>query len=161
MRTAIVESTQRAAEPYILFDLAGTTYGLHSRTVQQLEMVEHITAVPNAPPFVEGVIFSRGQVVPVVNLRRRFGFEKRPHDLKTRLVVVAHNDRTVGLIVDAAREFVAIAPAAIQPPPEAISGLSGKYLQSIATLGERLVLILDVDEILNFTDFTTLTPTGA
>lgn len=150
-----------ATAPFILFDLAGTTYGLSSQVVQQMEMVEHITPVPNSPPFVEGVVFSRGQVVPVVNLRRRFGFEKRPHDVKTRLVVVAHHGRTVGLIVDGAREFVAIPAAAIQPPPEAISGLSGKYLQSIATLGERLVLILDVHEVLNFTDVTTPAPTGA
>lgn len=144
--------TQRATEPFILFELAGTTYGLPSRVVQQMEMVEHITPVPNAPSFVEGVVFSRGQVVPAVNLRRRFGFEKIPLDVRTRLVVVAHGGRSVGLLVDAAREFVAIAADAIQPPPEALSGLSGKYLQSIARLGERLVLILDVHEVLNFTD---------
>src|SRR6202051_2943782 len=104
-----------------------------------MEMVKNVTPVPNAPPFVEGVVFSRGQVVPVVNLRRRFGFEKVPNDLRTRLVVVANGGRSVGLLVDTAREFVAIAAESIQPPPEALSGLSGKYLQSIARLGERLV----------------------
>jgi purine-binding chemotaxis protein CheW len=72
--------------------------------------------------------------------------------------VVAHSNRTVGLVVDAAREFVAIPAAAVQPPPEAITGLSGKYLRSIARLGERLVLIIDVDEVLNFSDFTTPAP---
>ena len=151
-------NTESAPESFILFELAGTTYALRSRAVQQMEMVEHITPVPNAAPFVEGVVFSRGQVVPIINLRQRFGFEKRTHDVKTRLVVVAHQGRTVGLVVDAAREFVTIPPEAIQPPPEAISGLSGKYLQSIAKLGERLVLIIDLDELLNFTDFATPAP---
>lgn len=151
-------TTEDAAESFILFEVAGTTYALPSRSVQQMEMVENITPVPNAPYFVEGVVFSRGQVVPAVNLRRRFGFEKRPHDLKTRLVVVAQNNRTVGLVVDAAREFLAIPSAAMQPPPEAITGLSGKYLQSIARLGERLVLIINVDEVLNFNDFSTPAP---
>lgn len=141
-------------EPFILFDLAGTTYGLQSRVVQQMEMVEHVTPVPNAPPFVEGVIFSRGQVVPAVNLRRRFGFDRVPHDLRTRLVVVSKGGRSVGLVVDSAREFVAIPAASIQPPPDALSGLSGKYLQSIARLGDRLVLILDIDEVLNFAEIT-------
>jgi purine-binding chemotaxis protein CheW len=153
--------TQSAADPFILFELAGTTYGLRSGLVQQMEMVEHITPVPNAPPFVEGVVFSRGQVVPAVNLRRRFGFDRVPNDAHTRLVIVSNGGRSVGLLVDAAREFVMIPTAAIQPPPEALSGLSGKYLQSIARLGERLVLILDVDEVLNFTEITSPAPQSA
>jgi purine-binding chemotaxis protein CheW len=155
-----VAETQ-STEPYILFELVGTTYGLPSRVVQQMEMVEHITPVPNAPHFVEGVVFSRGQVVPAVNLRQRFGFEKIPHNLRTRLVVVSNGGRSVGLVVDAAREFVAIPTASLQPPPEALSGLSGKYLQSIARLGDRFILILNIDEVLSFTEFTSPTPQSA
>ncbi len=143
-------SDNGVSEPFILFELAGTTYAVRSKDVQQMEMVEHITPVPNAPPFVEGVVFARGQVVPALNLRRRFGFDKVAHDLRSRLVVVANKGRVVGLLVDSAREFVMIPAAAIQPPPEALAGMSGRYLQSIATLGDRLVLVLDVDEVLNF-----------
>jgi purine-binding chemotaxis protein CheW len=156
-----VAETPKGSESFILFELVGTTYGLSSRIVQQMEMIDHITPVPNAAPFVEGVVFSRGQVVPAVNLRRRFGFEKIPHDLRSRLVVVAHAGRCVGLVVDAAREFVAIPADAIQPPPEALSGLSGKYLQAIARLGDRLVLILDIDEVLNFTETPSPAPQSA
>lgn len=144
--------TTTTSKPYILFDLAGTTYGVRSHAVQQMEMVEHITPVPNAAAFVEGIIFSRGQVIPVVNLRARFGFDKAPYDLKTRLVVISASGRSVGLIVDSAREFVALPTEEIHPPPEAISGLSGKYLEGIATLGERLVLILDLEQVLNLTE---------
>jgi len=144
---------QSAAEPFILFELAGTSYGVRSRAVQQMEMIEdNITPVPNAPAAVEGVIFSRGQVIPALNLRVRFGFEKVPHDLKTRLVVINTNNRAVGLIVDSAREFISIPASAIQPPNEAISGLKGKYLEGIATLGERIVLILKLDEIVNLAE---------
>ena len=84
-------------------------------------------AVPNAAPFVDGVVFSRGQVVPAVNLRARFGFERAPYDLRTRLLVVQHGGRSVGLVVDAAREFVRLTPTPIQPPQEALAGLSGRY----------------------------------
>ena len=105
-----------ATETFILFGVAGTTYALRSRDVAHVEMVEQVTAVPNAVPFVDGVVFSRGEVVPALNLRARFGFEKAPYDLSTRLLVVRAGDRTVGLVVDAAREFVAIDPASIQPP---------------------------------------------
>ena len=76
------------SDHFILFIVAGTTYALPSHEVAHVEMVEQITRVPNAPAFVDGVVFSRGQVVPAVNLRARFGFERVPADIKTRLLVV-------------------------------------------------------------------------
>jgi chemotaxis signal transduction protein len=138
-------------EPYVLCELAGTAYAILSHAVQRMEMVEHVTPVPNAPPFVDGVVFSRGRVVPVVNLRQRFGFDPAAYDMKTRLVVVAHADREVGLIVDAAREFVTIGAEDIQPPPDGLAGTSGNYLGGIATLNGKVVLILDVAEVLSHT----------
>ena len=117
--------------------LAGALYGIASSVVQHIEMVEHITPLPNAPAAVEGVVFSRGQVIPILDLRRRFGFAPIAHDLRTRLVVVHTGGRTVGLRVDTAREFIAIPRDAIQPPPETLTQLSSDYLVGIATLGER------------------------
>jgi purine-binding chemotaxis protein CheW len=152
---------QDGSEPFILFELAGTTYGVPSRAVRQVELVEHVTPVPNAPPAVEGVIFSRGQVIPAVSLRARFGVEKAPHDLRTRLIVVNTKDRVVGLIVDSAREFMSIPLSAIQLPNEAISGLRGKYLEGIATLGERIILILSLDEVIDQAEAITTAPEGA
>ena len=108
--------------------------------------------VPNAPPFVDGVTSVRGRVIPAMSLRARFGFERAPHDLRTRLVVVRSGDRVVGLVVDTAREFAAISPAAIQPPPEGMADLSARYLQGTAHLGDRLVLVLDVAELLRVTE---------
>ena len=142
-------NNQKDSEPFILFELAGTTYGVRSRFVQQIEMVEHVTPVPNASPAVEGIVFARGQVVPAMNLRVRFGFEKAPFDLRSRLVVVNTGERVIGMIVDAAREFLNIPAAALEAPPEAITGLSGKYLESIATLDGRLILILNLDEVVD------------
>jgi len=135
-------------EPFILFELANTVYGVRSRWVQQIEMIESITPVPNSPEFVDGVVFSRGQVIPAINLRARFGFPKIPYDLRTRLIIVTTNGRTVGLIVDTAREFLSIPAEAIQPPPDGISGLSGKYLEGIASLNKRIIVILDLSEVL-------------
>ncbi|MBP3954465.1 purine-binding chemotaxis protein CheW [Gemmata sp. G18] len=139
------------SEPYILFELAGTAYAVPSASVQRMEMIEHVTPVPNAPAFLDGVVFSRGRVVPAINLRCRFGFARAAYDPKTRLIVVAHADRAVGLIVDSAREFVNIPLDAIQPPPEGLAGTSGNYLSGIATVGARVVLILNVAEVLNHT----------
>ena len=139
-------------EPFILFTVAGTTYALRSRDVAHVEMVDQVTAVPNAVHFVDGVVFSRGQVVPALNLRARFGFEKAPVDLSTRLLVVRDGARTVGLVVDSAREFVPIDPAAIQPPSAALTGLSGRYLEGVANLGDRLILVLNLAATLTFED---------
>ena len=137
------------SQPYILFELAKTVYGILSQQVQKLELLERITPVPNAPPFVEGVVFSGGQVIPAINLRSRFGFEKIPYDLRTRTIIVQARHRIVGLIVDTAREFVLIPQESVQPPPETISGLNGKYLSGIANLGEKVVLILNIEDLLD------------
>lgn len=138
---------QLNADSFVLFELAGTTYAVPSRDVQQLEMIEHITPVPNAAEAVEGVVFSRGQVIPAINLRTRFGFPKIGYDIRSRLVVVNVGGRNIGLIVDAAREFKRIPPEAINPPSEALSGTSGKYLEAIATIGDRLILLLNLAEV--------------
>ncbi len=148
-------------ESYVLFELAGATYGIPSRDVRQMEMVEQITPVPNAPAFVEGVVYSRGRVIPAINLRTRFGFERVPHDLRSRLVITQTHNRIVGFIVDTAREFVTIATDAIIDPPEEISGLSGRYLEGIARLGERLVLILNITEVLSGGESEQLPEDGA
>ena len=139
-------------EPFILFTVAGTTYALRSKDVAHIEMVEQVTAVPNAAHFVDGVVFSRGQVVPALNLRARFGFEKAPYDLSSRLLVVHAAGRSVGLVVDSAREFVSLDPSTIQPPNAALTGLSGRYLEGVANLGDRLILVLDLAEALTFSD---------
>ena len=144
--------TVQGLETYILFAVAGTTYALPSRDVKHMEMLEGVTRVPNAPAFVDGVVFSRGQVVPVVNLRVRFRFERAPYDLRTRLIVVQSAGRVIGLVVDSAREFVNIPPTAIQPPHEALAGMSGRYVEGVASVGERLILTLDLSRILKFAE---------
>jgi purine-binding chemotaxis protein CheW len=141
---------------YILFTVAGTTYALPSGDVRHMELIEDITRVPNAPGFVDGVVFSRGQVVPVVNLRARFGFERAPFDVRSRLIVVQSGARLIGLVADAAREFVSIPSDAIHPPNEALAGMSGRYVEGIASLGDRLILVLSLDRILNFAEALTV-----
>ena len=136
--------TSHETDTYILFEIAGTTYGVKSRDVLHVEMIDQITPVPNAPAFVEGVVFSSGNVIPAINLRQRFGFPKTPHTLRTRLLVVQSGDRSVGLVVDSARQFKTIAAQSIQPPDAAVAGLSGKFLSGIATFGDNLVLLIDL-----------------
>jgi purine-binding chemotaxis protein CheW len=140
------------AEPFILFEVAGTTYAVRSNSVQQVQMIEHVTPLPNSIPAVEGVVASRGHVIPALNLRVRFGFEKAALDLRSRMVVVNVNGRIVGLMVDTAREFVKIPPASIEAPPDGIAQLSSEYLEGIVTLKGRLVLVLKLAEVIDIGD---------
>ena len=134
---------------YIVFTVAGTSYALPSHEVAHVELVEQVTRVPNAPPWVDGVVFSRGAVVPALSLRGRFGFDPAPYDSRTRLIVVQREARHVGLVVDSAREFVRIPDDVVQPPGEGLTALSGRYLRGIATLGDRMIFILELSELLD------------
>lgn len=139
-------------EPYVLFDLAGSLYALPSKTVQHIEMFQHITQVPNANPAIDGVVFSRGQVIPALNLRTRFGFPREQNSVRTRIIFANVHDRTVGLIVDSAREFRNVSTEDIRPIEETLTGINGKYLKAVTKISGRLVLILDLEAILNVSD---------
>ena len=138
------------ADTFVVFTVAGTSYALPSRDVQHMEMIENVTRVPNAPPHVDGVVFSRGQVVPAVNLRARFGFERVPYDLRSRLIVVQSAGRSIGLIVDASREFVRLDPSSIQPPQDTIA--DGDYVTGIASVDGRLIVILDLGRLMSLSE---------
>lgn len=154
------------ANSYVLCEIAGAVYAIPSDSIEQLEMVGQITPVPNTPEFVDGVTSVRGKVLPVVSLRSRFGFPRVAHDVRSRIIVVRSQQREVALIVDAAREFASIMEDAIHPPPEGLADLSTRYLRGTAHLGERLILILDIAELLgipktNFEHSAGLLPASA
>src|SRR3954471_2399368 len=144
--------SQAASNTYIVFTIAGTAYGIRSDDVRHIEMVDTITRVPNAAAFVDGVVFSRGQVVPAVSLRARFGFERTPYDLRTRLIVVQQDGRSVGLVVDDSREFIRLSPDAVQEPQDTLAGGSSQYIQGIASVSDRLILLLKLEALLNFVE---------
>lgn len=139
-------------ESYVIFELAGSTYGISSQSVQHVDMFEHVTRVPNANPAIDGVVFSRGQVIPALNLRVRFGFPREAHTLQTRIVFATVHGRVVGLIVDSAKEFKDLATQTIRPIEQTLTGINGKYLRAVTTVSGRLVLLLDLEAVLNLED---------
>src|SRR5262252_1381871 len=107
-------------QSFVLFELGGSVYAIPSANVQHIDMFDHVTLVPNANPSIDGVVFSRGQVIPALNLRARFGFPRETSTLRTRIVFTTIHDRTVGLIVDTAREFRNIPADTIRPIEETL-----------------------------------------
>ncbi|RMF43174.1 MAG: purine-binding chemotaxis protein CheW [Anaerolineae bacterium] len=143
-------------EPYILFQVAETTYAVPSAQVQQVVMLEGVTRVPNAPDFVEGVVYVRGHVVPVVDLRARFGFERRPYDIRSRLVIVNLDERWVGMAVDSAREFCSLESDDIHPPPKDELAIRADYVVGVLSQEKRLILVLDLRRLLSAEEVETL-----
>lgn len=133
---------------YVIFKLGETYFGIKSKYIQQMEMIENITPVPNLPSYVDGVTLSRGKVIPVINLRKRLGMERIPYDIKTRMIVVKVGNREVGIVVDTAREYISIPPEKVQESFENIFGFPNRFLEGIVNLENRLILILNIEEIL-------------
>lgn len=140
-------SAAKAREPFILFEVAGNSYGINSRYVRQIEMIENITPVPNTEAFIDGVMYSRGNAIPVVNLRTLFGLEKIEYNLKTRVIVIMHNNRTIGLIADSAKEYTHLDTEKIQPPPDFMKGTSSDWLEGIYRIEQRIILIFNADAL--------------
>jgi purine-binding chemotaxis protein CheW len=133
----------------VIFEIAGAVYGIPSKVVKHIDMVERITPVPKTHSAIDGVVFSRGEIAPALNLRTRFGFPKAELGLSSRLIFIRFQDRTIGLLVDKAREFRSIPAESIRPIEETLTGISGNYLKGVAHLENRLVMLIDIEAVLN------------
>lgn len=134
-------------ESFILFEIAGAAYAVPSGQVEMVEMIESITRVPNAPDFLEGVTAVRGQMIPVISMRRRFHMESVAHTLRTRLIIIRLGERRIGMLVDSAREFLRVPVEQIQPPPETLSGPFVHYLDGVINRANRLILIVNLPRL--------------
>jgi purine-binding chemotaxis protein CheW len=132
----------------VVFQLGAELYGVDIARVHEIIRLQSITRVPRAPSFVEGVINLRGKVIPVVDLRRRFGLPTTEHTRATRTVVVEIGDQVVGIIVDSVSEVLRVSTSTIEPPSPVVAGIDSEYLHGIAKLPERLVILLDLDRVL-------------
>lgn len=133
----------------VLFDLGGEVYGVDIAAVHEIIQMQPITRVPKAPFFVEGVINLRGKVIPVVDMRRRFGLEKVEHTKDNRIVVVDVNNTTIGIIVDAVTEVLRIPADVVEHASEIItSNADSDYLMGIAKLDNKMVILLDLNKVL-------------
>jgi purine-binding chemotaxis protein CheW len=135
-------------EQVVVFTLGQEAYGVDIGRVQEIIRRPQITRVPGAPGFVEGVINLRGKVIPVVELRQRFGLPPVETTGEGRIVVVEVNGNTVGMGVDGVSEVLRVPLSAEEPPSPIVTGIDSAYLRGIAKIADRLVILLDLDRIL-------------
>lgn len=133
---------------HVLFKVADTEYVLPASEVLQMESYGGATPVPGTAGYVAGLVQVRGRVVPVIDLRARFGLPPAAPTLDTRVVVVQRDERTVGLLVDAAREVVQLDADAVEPPPEVLANASSGFVKAVAHAGTRLVLLIDFGKVI-------------
>lgn len=138
-----------ALSQIVTFTLADEEYGVNIMRVQEIILMGDITQVPEVPDFIEGVINLRGNVIPIVDLRCRFGIKQAEKTEETRIIVVNVNDKTMGIVVDAVNEVLRISDKDIEEAPPSISGWGKEYLQGLIKLDERLLILLDIDRILS------------
>ena len=132
----------------VVFGLANEQYGVDIASVREIITMQRITKVPKTPEFVEGIINLRGKVIPVIDLRKRFHLGGHQEDKDTRIVVVDILGNTIGMVVDNVSEVLRISSDIVEPPSPVIVGIDSEYIQGVAKLDERLIILLDLDKVL-------------
>jgi purine-binding chemotaxis protein CheW len=136
----------------VVFRVGASEYALPADTVLQMESYTGATPVPGTPPFVIGVVQVRGRIVPVVDLRLRFGAPVPEASLENRIVVGQAGDRVVALLVDSAREVLSIPRAELKPPPSILDTRARGFVQALAQLGPRLIMLVDFARVIEEED---------
>ena len=148
------ESKRAAENPdevkqHVTFVIGEETYGVEVLRVQEIIGMTQITHVPNSMAFMKGVINLRGSVVPVVDMRLKFGMEERPYDVFTVIIIVEVRERMIGMIVDSVSDVVSIPIKSIQDTPHFSARIETDFISGIGQVDDKLVIILDVDRILS------------
>ena len=132
----------------ILFDLGNSLYGIEISKVSEINRLEEITVLPKAPAFIEGVINLRGNVVPVIDLRKRFGMNLIERTKRNKIIVVLLGKRLFGIIVDGVHEVISISKDQIEPTLPTTSGLKAEFINAIGKYMDKLIIILEIENII-------------
>ena len=147
-------------EQYLTFMLAGEEYGVDILRVQEIKGWDSATRIPNTPDYVQGVINLRGTIVPIIDLRMRFALEKLEYGPTTVVVVLKatsdNKERTMGIVVDGVSDVYSIGDGELKPAPEFGEDINAEFVKGLATVGEKMVIMLDIDRLLNSRELSAL-----
>ena len=136
----------------VTFRIGEEEFGVDILAVQEIIRLMQITMVPRAPEFIEGVINLRGKVIPVINMRTRFSKSQHQPDANTRIVVMELDQKIVGFLVDGVSEVLRIPANTVEDPPPVVAGIGSEYIRGIGRLDNRLLILLDLDNLLGSID---------
>lgn len=138
----------------VIFELGTEDFGIDIASVEGINKILDITKVPQAPACVEGVANLRGQVIPVVDLHKRFGMANSERTNEARIVVANVGSTKIGMIVSAVSEVLTIDDSTIEPPPSMVSNINSTYIVGIANIEGRLIILLDLTKVLTIEEQT-------
>ncbi|WP_276784961.1 chemotaxis protein CheW [Thalassolituus oleivorans] len=155
---AVAEKSQRDLvsqheQQYLTFIMSGEEYGVDILAVQEIRGWEESTTIPNAPPYIRGVINLRGTIVPIMDLRARFGLPEVDYSPVTVVIILkfegANGDRVMGIVVDAVSDVYTIADSDTRKPPELTEDQNSDFIKGLVNVNDKMVILLDVDILLN------------
>ena len=132
----------------VVFALDNSYYGVHILKVQEIVKMTEITKLPNTPIFIEGVINLRGKIIPVMDLRRRFGLQAVKVDESWKILISKTDEVQFGVMVDQISEVEQVPVSIIEVPPKIVSGVNGKFINGIAKTEKKLLILLDIEKII-------------
>ena len=145
---------EAGTDQYLTFMLADEEYGVDILRVQEIRGWDSATTIPNAPDYVLGVVNLRGVVVPIFDLRKRFNLDSAEFNAETVIVVVKiqhdKGERTIGMVVDAVSDVYNITAENINDAPEVGGSVNMEFIQGLATINNKMIILLDIDELINF-----------
>lgn len=132
----------------VSFRLAEEEYGLDIMKVQEIILIGEITQMPQSPDFVRGLINLRGHVIPIIDLRKRFGFPEAERSESQRIIVVNVGKRTMGIVVDEVDQVLRVKAEDIEPPPTSVKGINHDFITGLVKRDKKLVILLDIEYLL-------------
>ncbi len=136
----------------VVFSIGKELYGVGIESVHEIVKVPDITAVPDAPAFLEGVINLRGKIVPVVDLRKRMNLDGKEKTKSSRVLITDNGGRLVGLLVDAVSEVLKVPPESVEAPPEMVSSVGVEYITGVAKVDTGLIILLNLKKVFSIED---------
>ena len=151
-QTHVQDAGESAGSEYLAFTLGDEEYGIDILRVQEIRGYEPVTRIANAPEFIKGVVNLRGTIVPIVDMRIKFSLGTPTYDQFTVVIILNIGGRVYGMVVDSVSDVMTLNPEQIKPAPEIGTAFDTDYLIGLGTLGERMLILVDIDKLMSSDD---------
>ncbi|MBU2642650.1 MAG: chemotaxis protein CheW [Thiobacillus sp.] len=160
-QTSIYSSEKDAADEFLAFTLGGEEYGINILRVQEIRGYEPVTRIANAPAFIKGVVNLRGTIVPIVDMRIKLGLGSPTYDPLTVVIILNIAGRVVGMVVDSVSDVTTLSAEQLKPAPEINTSFDNDFLIGLGTLGDRMLILVDIDKLMSSTEMGLFDPSAA
>lgn len=147
-------NSENTAGGYLSFSLGNENYALEILKVQEIRGYDYVTKIVNTPDYIKGIVNLRGKIVPIVDLRTKFGLSQADYDEMTVVIILNLNGRDVGIVVDSVSDVIDLNPSQISNVPSLVSTIDTRHLVGLATLDDRMLIIVDIEKLMGPEDFS-------